>query len=166
MAATYEPIATTTLGSAQATVTFSSIPATYTDLVLITSGQVASGGSQAVRVRVGNGSVDSGNNYSFTYVLGSGAAGQSGRGTNASSMIINRTASSQIGSGIASFMNYANTTTNKTVISSGYDSTNFAILQVNLWRSTAAIDTITLFPEVAATFNSGFTFTLYGIAAA
>jgi hypothetical protein len=35
MPATYEPIATTTLGTAAAFITFSSIPATYTDLRLV-----------------------------------------------------------------------------------------------------------------------------------
>ena len=35
MPATYEPIATTTLGSAATNITFSSIPATYTDLRLV-----------------------------------------------------------------------------------------------------------------------------------
>ena len=35
MATTYEPIATNTLGSAAANITFSSIPATYTDLRVV-----------------------------------------------------------------------------------------------------------------------------------
>ena len=37
MATTYEPIATTTLGSAAASITFSSIAGTYTDLRLVLS---------------------------------------------------------------------------------------------------------------------------------
>jgi hypothetical protein len=40
MAKTYEPIATTTLGTAAATVTFSSISGTYTDLVLVNYKQI------------------------------------------------------------------------------------------------------------------------------
>jgi glycosyltransferase involved in cell wall biosynthesis len=42
MPATYEPIATTTLGSAAASITFSSIPATYTDLRLVIVGNLSS----------------------------------------------------------------------------------------------------------------------------
>ena len=41
MAITYEPIATNTLGSAAASVTFSSISGTYTDLVVVVSGNGA-----------------------------------------------------------------------------------------------------------------------------
>ena len=50
MTATYEKIATTTLGSSQASVTFSSISGSYTDLVLISDSTVASG-SDGVRLR-------------------------------------------------------------------------------------------------------------------
>jgi hypothetical protein len=44
MAITYEPIATTTLGSAAADVTFTSISGTYTDLVLVAVTQIGSSG--------------------------------------------------------------------------------------------------------------------------
>ena len=56
MAITYEPIATTTLGSAAASVTFSSISGSYTDLVLIVVPKATTG--DYIRCRVGNGSVD------------------------------------------------------------------------------------------------------------
>jgi hypothetical protein len=42
MAITYEPIATTTLGTAAASVTFSSISGAYTDLVLVCNGNKSS----------------------------------------------------------------------------------------------------------------------------
>ncbi len=44
---TYEPIATTTLSSAQQTITFSSISASYTDLVLIASRRYSNVGTGA-----------------------------------------------------------------------------------------------------------------------
>jgi hypothetical protein len=65
MAKTYEPIATTTLGSAAASITFSSIPATYTDLNncfiagkrfgVLTSCKVMDTGQTILELRYGNG---------------------------------------------------------------------------------------------------------------
>jgi hypothetical protein len=73
MASTYTPIATTTLGSAATSYTFTSIPTTYTDLILIVNAKNASTGSYP-KMQVGNGSVDTGNNYSRTYLTGNAQA--------------------------------------------------------------------------------------------
>jgi hypothetical protein len=62
-------------------------------------------------------------------------------------------------------MNYANTTTFKTHISRSNNSSNFVMATVGLWRSTAAITSITLLTNTADTFSVGSTFTLYGIKA-
>ena len=72
---TYTPIATTTLGSAASSYTFSSIPGTYTDLVLVVSGKYSTGttGTTTVQIQVGNTSLDTGANYSIVYLNGSGA---------------------------------------------------------------------------------------------
>ena len=59
-------------------------------------------------------------------------------------------------------MNYANTTTFKTYLAR-YNATSTQLSdEVALWRSTAAINSITL-TAVSANFNAGSTFTLYGI---
>jgi hypothetical protein len=63
---TYEPIATNTLSSSQGTVTFASISASYTDLVLITVAKLASGTS-GMKLRFNS---DSGANYGNTYLYG------------------------------------------------------------------------------------------------
>jgi hypothetical protein len=76
---TYTPIATTTLGSSTSSYTFSSIPQTYTDLVLIVSGYGAASDGNSIVCRVGNGTVDSGTNYSTTRLSGSGSSASSGR---------------------------------------------------------------------------------------
>jgi hypothetical protein len=62
-------------------------------------------------------------------------------------------------------MNYANTTTYKTAISRLDDAANYVGTSVGLWRSTSAINSVTI---LAGTGNipSGAMFTLYGIAAA
>jgi len=159
MAATYEPIATTTLSSNQSSVTFSSIPGTYTDLVLILVGQNTPS-QDNFRLTMNN---DTGSNYSYTYLSGNGTSASSGRGSNATPMYIGNLPSSQWATNIAHIMNYANTTTFKTVLSR--QSGTSAEAWINMWRSTAAITTIKV-DTGAGNYVSGSTFTLYGIAAA
>jgi hypothetical protein len=168
MPITYKPIATQTLGSAAASVTFSSIPATYTDLILIFNGGKSLVGS-SVDFRFNS---DSGSNYSFTELYGNGSSAGSSRVSNVTygSLAYNNVPDSGLTSTIImNIMNYSNTTTNKTAVSrNGQIGTTYpgtgAI--VNLWRSTTAINTITLSNSSAADFVTGSTFTLYGIKAA
>ncbi len=165
MPTTYEPIATTTLGSASNTVTFNSIPSTYTDLILITNAKAS--GAQDVYSRLNS---DTAGNYSATYLNGTGSTANSGRVSNQSYLILDNYGYLETSDGqvlIANFMNYANTTTYKTVVTRASNALNGTTALVGLWRSTSAITSITLYCGTAsATFSSGSTFTLYGIKAA
>lgn len=160
MPSTYTPIATSTLGSSSTTVTFSSIPATYTDLVLVVvaSNSVNDSGLQ---VRF-NG--DSGTNYSDTSMYGNGSGSFSFRTSNQTGAFIGRT-DTGISNNIANIQNYSNTTTYKTVISRGNDGT-MAIACVGMWRSTAAINSVTVLDQNGRSFPTGSTFTLYGVKSA
>jgi len=161
----YELISTQTLGTAVASVTLSSISQTYTDLVLIVNGVINSGES-AIFCQVGNGSVDTGTNYSTTYILGDGSNAVSGRESTQTNTFLGRIQADPYNStSIIHYMNYANTTTYKTFLGKGSDAT-YAIQQVGLWRSTSAINTIKLSLVSTFTFSTGTTFTLYGIKAA
>lgn len=164
MAITYESIATTTLSSAQSSVTFSSITGSYTDLVLITStaSNLASG-SEHILCQFNS---DTGSNYSATYFYGTGSSAISSRNTNTTGAFIGRHEQTEFGTGITHIQNYSNTTTNKTVISRGGLAGGITIAYVSLWRNTAAITSIVLSPFGGSTFDSGSTFTLYGIKAA
>lgn len=159
MPSTYEPIATTTLGSAASSVTFSSIPSTYTDLVLVSNYQLSTGDNFLI-MRYNS---DSGSNYSFTNVYGEGTAAASDRSSSQTSARIGFYGSNQSNS-IVSIMNYSDTTTYKTAVSR--DNTNtYVVSRVNLWRSTSAINSIVI-TTASPNINSGSTFTLYGIKAA
>lgn len=159
---TYVPLFSTTLGSAQASVTFSSIPSGYTDLVLIYNGSSVSN-TQSLDVRVNS---DSGSNYSLTALYGDGTSATSFRLSNYTYGRVANFGTTR-GTAIAQFMNYSNTTTNKTWISRSNDSSADVIAFVNLWRSTAAITSITL-QNIGGGLNiaAGSTFALYGILAA
>lgn len=162
---TYTPIATTTL-SGVSNYTFTSIPTTYTDLVLIGS---INGVSVATDVwyRVGNGSVDTGSNYSWTWLAGNGSTAHSERASNNSKLYIDGVATIGTGNSIikTQINNYSNTTTYKTVLTQRADAAKEVNAQVGLWRSTSAINTLQLGLD-SGTFNSGTVLTLYGIAAA
>ena len=171
---TYSTIATTTLGSAQTSYTFSSISGSYTDLILILNGYGAVLDGYSVLAQVGNGSVDTGSNYSGTRLSGDGSTASSGRFTSQTylrfqSTTGQSTTSSNLTQITAHFMNYSNTPTYKTILNradqtaGSYPGTE-AI--AGLWSSTSAINTIKVFPFTGASFATGTTLTLYGILAA
>ena len=165
MPATYEPIATNTLGSATPSITFSSISSAYTDLVLVAGNLSAASASNAFKMQV-NG--DTGNNYSNTYLTGDGSSSSSGRNSSADTLRFFDNPNI-IGPAVvtAHFMNYANTTTYKTVLSRSSAAGYSANAEVNLWRNTAAINSITIFFATSGNnIQAGSTFTLYGIKAA
>jgi len=158
---TYTPIATQTLGSNTASVTFSSIPSTYTDLVLVFAGTNVSGLS-------GNGirfNSDSGSNYSSTNLNGDGSSASSFNFPNTNYMRAGISNNSQSVS-IVQIQNYSNTTTNKTVLARGSSGASYVRVDVGMWRNTAAINSILYYVDSGANFASGSTFTLYGIASA
>ena len=165
---TYVPLATQTLGSAAASVTFSAISGAYTDLVLVMS-LGASTNADNVLIQF-NGDAT---NYSSTEVSGNGTTAASTRVSSATSInLTNRIGTTTTLAGlviVCNIMNYANTTTYKTVISRASqagDTYPGASLDVGLWRNTAAITSVLVKQSGSPNFITGSTFTLYGILSA
>lgn len=169
MPATYEPIATVTANGSASDYEFTSIPSTYTDLVLVV---MARGAKSATDVLVQSYiNFDFGNNYSATLLQGTGSAAQSSRVTNQSGLALGTipaatSTSGAFGTIIAHYQNYANATTYKTVLSRSSQTVSFVQARVGLWRSTSAITRIGVATYGDGNFVSGSTFTLYGIKAA
>lgn len=161
---TYTPIATQTLGSSSTNVSFTSIPGTYTDLIIVFDGANITANNSDSFMRFNS---DSTTNYSYTVLQGTGAAAQSYRGTSTNAINVGNTNTSIRNNAIIQIMNYANSTTYKTCITRSNNPSNLVQANVGLWRSTAAITQIDLSSEKgASSWASGSTFTLYGIAAA
>jgi hypothetical protein len=160
MAATYTPIASIILGVNATSVTFSSIPQTYTDLIVIFNGRTD--GDENTNLQFNS---DTTNNYSVTALYGNGSTVTSARDSNVSSIGLGGISSGadEQGTVVCQIFNYANTTTNKTVISRANNST-YVQLRAGMRRSTQAVSTITIKAD-ATTFLSGTTFNLYGIQA-
>ena len=167
MAATYTPIASITLGDATGTVDFTSIPQTYTDLIIVVQGTTT---ADNVDIQMYFNSDNTSGLYSKTQLEGTGSAAGSGRTSGAnfigltSNIGVDDTNPSII---TLQFNNYSNTTTFKTVLSretmwhSTYPGT---ALRVGLWRNTNAITSVSLKVN-GSTWKSGSTFNLYGILA-
>jgi hypothetical protein len=164
---TYTLINSTTVGSDSSSVTFSSIPATYTDLLLVSNWKSPNStyGNISLSIRFNS---DTGTNYSFTNVLGTGSATQSNRSSNNSIIILNYTGSphTQFNVFQTNILDYSNTTTYKTVIGRDSNSGGGVGAVAGLWRNTSAINSVTILVD---SFNTGLatgsTFKLYGIEA-
>lgn len=163
MPATYEAISTTTLGSAASTITFSSIPGTYTDLRLVIVPTVASGTGYLLMRFNSN----SATNYSLTEMYGTGSSVFSARST--SQTEINLTGN---GLGVTTtphlytvdIFSYAGSTNKTCLITASEDEngSGYVIRQIGLWRQTSAITSIS-FTSSGSNYASGTTATLYGI---
>ena len=169
MPSTYTPIATTTLGSAAANITFSSISSAYTDLRLVViTRQDNNASNDSLRLRFNS---DTGTNYSRTNLTGDGSAAASTRVSNDDEInIVGYIPGTSAASGLfavttADILNYSNTTTYKTCLIRTSNAAAGTAATVGLWRSTAAINTI--FMRVSG-FNmtAGTTATLYGVKSA
>lgn len=163
MASTYTPIATSTLGSAAASYTFTSIPSTYTDLIVVVSGNGAVNTGIMLQF---NGATT---NYSLTQLGGNGTVASSARRTSQSFMNITYsgyfTTSGQ-SMVFANIMNYANTSTYKSVIVRSGNAANGTDAIAGLWSSTSAITSVLIGNDGSGNIAAGTTFTLYGIQAA
>lgn len=164
MASTYEPIGTSTLGSPSSGVTFSSIPSTYTDLVLVFNGTTASSSYVGVRC---NSQITG---YSTTYLYGDGSNAGSYRGTTAGQSYTGADPASASGASnlttiIFNFQNYANTTTYKSILMRASRASAAAGTSIGMFNYTSAISSITVTAD-GVNFETGSTFTLYGIKAA
>lgn len=161
MPTTYEPIATTTLASTSTTITFSSIPSTYTDLRLVLIGKNGVG-SNSIILRFNS---DTGTNYSRNYIEGDGTTAAAGRNQNATSITVGDNGTAVCFSTIDVF-SYT-TSAYKAVICRTFNDKNgsgTANQTVGLWRGAAAINTVQF--SLADPFSIGTTATLYGIKAA
>jgi hypothetical protein len=161
MTVTYEKIQTQTLSSAQSSITFTSIPNTYTDLVIVA--QMKNSGSGGDFLAYFNS--DTGSNYSRTILGGNGSSTYSARASSATSARFNYSEPiNSDGNTIfrINIQNYSNTTTFKTAINRGDRGATSTVAIVNLWRSTSAINNIQFFTD-ATNFAAGSIITLYGI---
>ena len=156
---TYTPLATVTLGATASSVTFSSIPATYRDLILVARPTSASG-TVVITLKVNS---DSGNNYNQVGMFGTGST--TGSFTNSSVAYLNflDVDTTANGIGIVQVMDYSATDKHKTILArrNQFDSVS---AQASRWANTAAITSVQL-NTLSGSLAAGSTFNLYGVIA-
>lgn len=163
----YDSIATTTLGSASSTITFSSIPSTYTHLQLrINWGFTDTGNNTWLNVRFNS---DSGSNYAYHSIRANGStvsvATTASSATKAVFGADDNGDANNFGVSVVDILNYASTSKYKTTTAlAGQErnSTGVTNFWSSLWMSTSAINSITIIPD-SSTFRAGSVFALYGI---
>jgi hypothetical protein len=156
---TYTPLATVTLGSDVSSVSFSAIPASYRDLIVVFNGTTQATGGRNFVMRF-NG--DSGSNYSNVTMFGNGSTTSSGAAGTTSAL--NVIVDNNPGVAIAQIMDYSATDKHKTVLGRGNVAAIGVDARASRWANTAAITSITMFPDTLK-WLSGSTFSLYGVIA-
>lgn len=167
MTATYSTIDTYTFPSSISSYTFTNIPQTYTDLILVSNTGANQG--QDLEVIFGFDSLNTNSIYSHLMLWGNGTDdGTFKQSVQQRPYIdyyggVSTTLGNQLS--VLHFMNYSNTTTNKTVLLRSSQGTSGCDTGVITSRSTAAINQIRFKPVGAALLVAGSTLTLYGIKA-
>jgi hypothetical protein len=161
---TYISLATVTLGSSSSSVTLSSIPGTYRDLVLISQASVLAD-STGIRFRF-NG--DSGFNYPGVFMESTSFEGPQGGLTN-TNRISTSTRINELTTNphnyILQIMDYSASDKHKVALlrSNGGLYPSSVNASCSRWANTSVINSINISPN-ASSFAAGSTFNLYGIA--
>jgi hypothetical protein len=160
----YDSIATTTVGGGgAASITFSSIPQTYTHLQIRFMGVASSATDYTMRFNS-----DSGTNYRGHYLYGDGSSALSGQtfgGATTRLDLLFNGSSTVNGIMVCDILDYTNTSKNTTTRGiGGYDTNGAgqAVMLSGLWVNTAAITNITITPD-SGTFSQYTSAALYGI---
>ena len=173
----FDSIQTVTVGAGgQSTISFTSIPSTYKHLQIRAMSRSNYGGTSGGienYIRVGNGSVDSGSNYAYHEAGGNGSTARSGGAASQNKSILGYSPRSgdlanTFGVYVSDILDYSDTNKNKTIRSLAGHNMNTTSdgdveLFSGLWMSTAAINTIDIFPIPGYNFTQYSTFALYGI---
>jgi hypothetical protein len=170
---TYTRIASNTVsGSSTTLVSFPSISSAYTDLVIVTQAQHNNTYGN-FWMRVGNGTVDSGTNYNYTYIQTNGSTTNGGSSASATGLLITPSATGisnieDINSTI-NIMNYSTTANlfKPILMEVGAAGQGVQIMAGNWRNQSSAINIISFFTNSGSdTFKAGSTFSIYGIARA
>lgn len=159
----YESIATVTVGAGgSSTVTFSSIPSTYTHLQVRAISRGASSTTNATYQLNG----DTASNYSWHLLYGQGSSALAAGGANATFIYLGTQSATAntFSTQIIDILDYANTNKFKTTRNLvGYENNSAGEVGLfsGLWRSTAAVTSITF--TLSTTFQQYTQFALYGI---
>jgi len=162
----YESIQTVTVGAGgSSTISFTSIPATYTHLQIRAIARYSTGTETGVKMRINS---DTGSNYAYHELYGTGTGAGAAAGTTQTAisdvMYINAT-SNVFGGAVIDILDYANTNKYKTIRSlNGADvnGSGYITFMSGLWQNTAAITNIELY--VAANNMTQYSsFALYGV---
>jgi hypothetical protein len=151
---TYTPLATATLGSSAASVTFSSIPATYRDLIAVYNGAAATGGDLYMTLNADS------SNYSMVRMGAIPSVNSQAESTREIGFA--RTDSSVV---IAQIMDYSATDKHKTTLSRTSGSGAVLAAYASRYASTSAITSVGFTINGGHSFTAGSTFSLYGVIA-
>jgi hypothetical protein len=168
-------IQTVTVGSGgAASITFSNIPQTYTDLYILLSSRAVSNGDTHCSLKVSFNGTPSGTSYSnrWLYGAGSGVGSSSNTSQDAIRFIYAVNGSSATASTFGNASIYIPNYTGSNNKSASLDSVTennateaLATLQAGLWANTSAITSVVLTPHYVSneTFAQYSTATLYGV---
>ena len=166
----FSSIATVTVGSGGASsITFSSIPSTYTHLQIRGISRSTYAGSGDGTIVQFNG--DTGSNYAYHLLIGTGSSVVSASATSYTNMYVGDTTGSTSTSGmfgafVLDLLDYANTNKYKTLRTlNGNDQNGSGSVRFvsGLWQNSAAVNTITINSFNSAGFSQYSSFALYGI---
>jgi hypothetical protein len=170
VAKTYEPINSVVLGTSATSISFTSIPQNYSDLVIISNARISGVSGEGVNIQFNS---DSSALYSQTRLYSNQSANVSDRGTGLVqtdvAYLVGNDASANLFSPFTiDIVNYKSTTNFKSFFSRWYNPQANQHMGVNagLYRSTTAITSLNLFPSNGKSFVSGTSVYLYGILAA